>query len=269
MKSKYRGEGRRRLHLRVLEEFWIGGPVSTSRFDVDDALPRTQPEELEVFRDSDPFDQISGGQESGLLLRTDFSTEDAWQAFCSKLQDSEREFNEALQSDASPDQMEAEDSDSDDGTSDMESIPTPLIKVVNPVSTEHRLIFDNMSNLTALRLFNDVNIRLSPSPPPGTVQINPPNRLIDQAGWQEIYSGQNIWIYDAISNTDQCVRLVSQQGNMYGTATGDSWRARGTHIYELQFNITYLGMEIDFGGLDRWDYGERRRNLDEANRPIT
>ena len=114
--------------------------------------------------------------------------------------------------------MEAEeDSDSDDDT--VGSIPTPLIKVVNPTSTQDRLIFNNISNLTALRLLNDVDIRLSPSPPPGTTRINPPNRLIDQAGWQEIYSGMNIWIYDTLSNIDHCVRLVSQQGNVYGTAT--------------------------------------------------
>jgi hypothetical protein len=46
--------------------------------------------------------------------------------------------------------------------------------------------------------------------------------------------------------------------------SGDSWRARVTHICELQFNLTYLEMKIDFGGLDRWDYNERKRNLDEA-----
>jgi hypothetical protein len=49
--------------------------------------------------------------------------------------------------------------------------------------------------------------------------------------------------------------------------SGDSWRARGTHICELQFNMTYLGMKIDFGGLDRWDFSERRRNMDEASLP--
>jgi hypothetical protein len=27
-------------------------------------------------------------------------------------------------------------------------------------------------------------------------------------------------------------------------------------------------MQIDFGGLDRWDYAERKRNRDEANRTI-
>ena len=45
---------------------------------------------------------------------------------------------------------------------------------------------------------------------------------------------------------------------------GDSWRARVTHIYELQFNMSHLGMKIDFGGLDKWDFKERTRNLEEA-----
>jgi hypothetical protein len=45
---------------------------------------------------------------------------------------------------------------------------------------------------------------------------------------------------------------------------GDSWRARITHIPELQFNMAFLGMKIDFGGLDRWDAQERARNLAEA-----
>jgi len=276
VKSQFPNEGRRRWHLRVLEEFWTGASFSTSGLDVN-APATKQPLAPEVLQDGDPFDQLSEGQEIGFLLRTDFSNEDAWQAFCSNLRDSEREFAEALQPDdsnteerTSPGQgirMEAEeDSDSDN---DMDSIPTPLINVVNPASTEDRLIFNKMSNLAALRLLNDVDIRLSPSPPPGTTRIDPPNRLIDQAGWQEIYSGMNIWIYDTLSNVDHCVRLVSQQGNVYGTATGDSWRARGTHICDIQFNIIYLGMQIDFGGLDRWDYVERKRNLDEANWRIT
>jgi len=46
--------------------------------------------------------------------------------------------------------------------------------------------------------------------------------------------------------------------------SGDSWRARVTHIHELQFNMSYLGMKIDFGGLDRWDFDERKKNLEEA-----
>lgn len=45
---------------------------------------------------------------------------------------------------------------------------------------------------------------------------------------------------------------------------GDSWRARVTHVCELQFNMSFLGMKIDFGGLDKWDLAERERNLREA-----
>lgn len=32
--------------------------------------------------------------------------------------------------------------------------------------------------------------------------------------------------------------------------------------------MSYLGMKIDFGGLDRWDFSERRRNMDEATRVL-
>ena len=238
----------------------------------------------------DPFDQLLQSQELGLLLRTDFSDEDAWQAFCSNLCASEEEFAEALQPEVKEGILPEQDvtgSDSDESTNGLPT--TPLIKVINPATAEDRLVFHNMSNLSALRLFNDIDIRRSPNPPPGKARINPSSRLIDQAGWQEIYTGVTIWIYDSLSNIDQSVRLVSQQGGeLYGTATyvypvtheivciptphvtsGDSWRVRGTHICELQFSISCLAMTIDFGDLDRWDYGERQRNLVEANQLIT
>jgi len=108
---------------------------------------------------------------------------------------------------------------SDESTIPMSESLMGLIKVVNPAATTDRLVFNNMSNLSALRLLNDVDIRHAPTPPPGMARINPPNRLIDQGGWQEVYSGMTIWIYDTLSNTDQSVRLVSQRGDMYGTAT--------------------------------------------------
>jgi len=88
--------------------------------------------------------------------------------------------------------------------------------------------------------------------------------LIDQGGWQEIYLGKQLWIYDSRSNSDDCVRVVSQVGDFYGTATGDSWRARASHVCELQFSMTRQGLKIDFNGLDRWDQDERERNLAEA-----
>ena len=48
----------------------------------------------------------------------------------------------------------------------------------------------------------------------------------------------------------------------------DSWRARVGHICDLQINMCN-GMKINFGGLDGWDYNERRRNLTDVVLPLT
>jgi len=109
--------------------------------------------------------------------------------------------------------------DMNDSSSEESPDISPLIKIINAASPTLRALFNNISNLTALRLLNDVDIRPSPAPQTGTGRINPPHRLIDQGGWQEIYSGHTLWIYDAQSNVDQCVRLVSGQSDIYGTAT--------------------------------------------------
>lgn len=50
--------------------------------------------------------------------------------------------------------------------------------------------------------------------------------------------------------------------------SADSWRARVSHICELQVNLASGAMTIDFGGMDRWDYEERVCNLEEAVRPL-
>jgi len=46
--------------------------------------------------------------------------------------------------------------------------------------------------------------------------------------------------------------------------SGDSWRARVTHLCELQVNISNGAMTIDFGGVDKYTYEERVRNLRDA-----
>ncbi|KAH9171183.1 hypothetical protein EDB89DRAFT_2230207 [Lactarius sanguifluus] len=74
--------------------------------------------------------------------------------------------------------------------------------------------------------------------------------------------GCTLWIFDAHSRVDGCARLVSEAGDV---ATGDSWRARATHMAELQAGLAARALRIDFGGLDRWDYNERRRNMLEAD----
>jgi hypothetical protein len=35
----------------------------------------------------------------------------------------------------------------------------------------------------------------------------------------------------------------------------------------MQANIAFHGMKVDFGGMDRWDYPERVRNIEFANLP--
>lgn len=178
-------------------------------------------QDVNMEEDDDPFDRFSEGREFGLLLRTDFSNEEAWQSFCNQLEDNEKQLAEAIKADETPqtDSSRPEIIDSDDEDS-MEGVPFPIIKIlILDSSSPMMAMFNNISNLTALRLFNDVDIRPAPSPAAGQNRINTPNRLVDQAKWQEVYSGINIWIYDALSNTDKCVRLVHQEGDVYGTAT--------------------------------------------------
>ena len=45
---------------------------------------------------------------------------------------------------------------------------------------------------------------------------------------------------------------------------GDSWRVKVSHICELQVNISTGTILIDFGGMDKYTYEERVRNLREA-----
>ena len=176
--------------------------------------------------DPDPLDEVTRDMpELGLIVRTDFSDETSWEAFCARLQDSEKEFVDGTddvdectsKQPLQPSNMgEQDDSGSD---SEDENAPPAIFRIVNPSPAQERELLANASNLTILRLFNDVDVRPSPTPPRGTKRTNPPNRLVDKHGWQEFYRGKNVWIYDTKSNTDQCVRVVSQSGDMYGTAT--------------------------------------------------
>ncbi|KAJ7782895.1 hypothetical protein B0H16DRAFT_1709722 [Mycena metata] len=267
VKAQFPNEGRRKWTLRVLEEFWTSAGLESE-------LSAATTVAEEFLNDDDPFDAIVGdGPQLGLLLRTDFSNDDAWQSFCARLKSEEQDFIESVQPAAAPTEPAQGSSstadvemtnDSDSDSDDEEGLTAPIIKIIDPVGEQDRALVQNISNLRALRLLNDVDIRPAPSPPQGTKRYSPPNRLVDKNGWQEKYTGLTVWIYDARSNSDQCARLVSQEGDVYGTATADSWRARVTHMCELQFNMIYLGMKIDFGGLDRYDYPERKRNLEEA-----
>lgn len=263
IKSDFPGEGRRKRLLRAL-----------SAFLTDATPPTSQPTGMtleDITEDDDPFDSITNNGALGILLRTDFSDEAAWNIFALRVTGAEKELTDSLKSFHGSDDAQAPagatnlDIHEGDGPSSEEDDIEPnfeLIKIVNPATEDERELVKNLSNIACLRLFNDVDVRLIQRPPGQKPTV--PHPLVDWRGWQEIYTGLDLWIYDTLSNEDQCARVVSQQGDLYGTATGDSWRARASHIPELQFNRSYLGMKIDFGGSDRWDSYERRRNLGES-----
>ncbi|KAI0745812.1 hypothetical protein C8Q76DRAFT_790139 [Earliella scabrosa] len=331
IKSRFPGEGRRKWRLRVAELFWALSPEHKAAYLT--AISQNAPEaesieEADFTTDEDPLDEISDDAPGiGLLVRADYTNEDAWQAFSTRLQAAEAEFAaEMAARDADDDASMGNDaefeegreaqappsaaqgaapphpsssstdargdsamdtdpdgggagSDEDDEDDDRDArapggaspSPAAVFFVVNaPAGDPLRAALAGISNIGALRLLNDVDVRRAPAPPRGTKRLRPGNRLVDHDGWQEAYAGRTVWVYDARSNVDQCVRLVSQRGAaMYGTATGDSWRARVSHICELQVNLASGAMTIDFGGLDRWDYAERARNMEEAVRPVT
>ncbi|KAH9948524.1 hypothetical protein B0H21DRAFT_689880, partial [Amylocystis lapponica] len=210
----------------------------------------------------------------GVLVRTDFSNEHAWETFCARLREGEAEFaaEGPAQNDGTGEALPAEDAEMDDGDEgsdeEEEDGPFHIFSVVN-ASPPDRALFVDASNLAVLRLLNDVDVRRAPVPPPETKRIRPPNRLVDHDGWQEVYTGRTVWIYDAKSNADQCAKLVSRKAACTALRRhADSWRARVSHVCELQVNLASGAMQIDFGGLDRWDYDERLRNLEDAVRPI-
>ncbi|TFK75355.1 hypothetical protein BDN72DRAFT_885807 [Pluteus cervinus] len=262
IKTTFPGKGRRQWLLLALQEFWRNPFFITAQ----NLTPQMDIEH--ILEDDDPLDHIAETGELGILVRTDFSNEDAWNAFTTRLADSEKDLSESLRVSSNEDSQSSAPpaADADGGSiseSEEDHPPDHVIKAVDPATEQERTIVAGISNITALRLFNDVDIRPAPSRPVGVKRTNTPHPLVDSNGWQEIYTGPDIWIYDSLSNTDGCARAVSQQSDFYGTATGDSWRARASHLPELQFNKICLGMKIDFGGLDRWDANERRRNLAE------
>ncbi|GJE92156.1 hypothetical protein PsYK624_083090 [Phanerochaete sordida] len=281
VKARFPGEGRRKWRLRVAEQFFALPAEDKQKYAAAAPVPVAEAEDAEYCMDDDQLDNVTVDVPGlGIVLRTDFSNEDAWQAFHEKLQAAEAEFSSApdepMEAESSntgesskdkEQEMDQDDTEPDDAEAD-EDDNAPIFSVINPDAPEDRARLQGISNLTALRLLNDVDIRPAPAPAAGEKRIKPPNRLVDYHGWQEIYSGKTLWVYDARSNADQCVRLVSQQGAMYGTATGDSWRARVSHTCELQVNLASGAMTIDFGGQDRWDYPERVRNMEEAEKPV-
>ncbi|KAF7790352.1 hypothetical protein EIP86_001307 [Pleurotus ostreatoroseus] len=292
VRTQHPGEGRRKWRLRVADAFWAMSPEERAAYASNPPLTQAECAAAAFETDADPLDAHCGNAPGlGVLVRTDFADERAWAAFYEKLQAAEREFAEDVGEDADGDGEEGmavedasasgsgsasasmdvdnDENDSSDDESPGASSPTPIIHTLNPPPTSPlRPLLTHISNLTALRLLTDVAVRCAPAPPAGTKRIKPPNRLVEHDGWQEVYVGKTLWVYDARSNADGCVRLVSARGAGYGTATADSWRARVSHLCELQANLASGALTIDFGGMDRWDHAERARNMAEAATPI-
>ena len=189
----------------------------------------SQPEpndESDFFTDEDLFDEITDDEARGLgiLVRTDSSNNEAWRSFLAKLKEGEGEFSSSPNEKEDTDMHQSEPSDSaptpaSDGDSESSSgrDSGPIISILDP-SPEILPYFSEISNLTALRLLSDVDLRrLTISP--NVKRFDPPNPIVDFDGWQEIYHGKTLWIYDAMSNQDQCARLVSKRSDFYGTAT--------------------------------------------------
>lgn len=172
----------------------------------------------------------------GIVVRTDFTNDDAWSAVRSAIEAAERDGWKALSDDvAAADDDDADESsgseDNEDGDEDMEvDAETAANTSANaqPASdadtraliflTDER--FDALSNLGALRLLNDVRVARALQRPLSHVgKVPAPHRLVARDGLREVYVGPQLWIYDAQSNTDRTLRLVERAGAMYGTAT--------------------------------------------------
>ncbi|KAI0267011.1 hypothetical protein BC834DRAFT_872150 [Gloeopeniophorella convolvens] len=256
LKTQHRSLGRRALLLIAADEFWAldaraWAGVSPNPLEAQ-SLPWTgDSDELDADEDASP----------GIVVRTDYGagSDEAWATFCAALRDAEREFL-ADQADGptpttTPDGDAAMAEQDDDDGSDEEEGDGGELALFAPVSDPR---FEGISNLRALRFFFDVDARVAPAPHPN------PHRLTALRGLQETYDaqGRTLWVFDARSREDGCARLVSEAGDV---ATGDSWRARVTHMAELQAGLAARALRIDFGGFDRWDYAERQRNMEEAD----
>jgi hypothetical protein len=181
--------------------------------------------------DDDLFDEITDDEAPGLgiLVRTDFSNEEAWRSFLAKLKEGEDEFSPSTDEEQNTETNHQDepsaastsdvkmDDDEDDSDSSSDRDPGPIISILDP-GPEIRPYFSGISNLAALRLLSDVDLRKI-TVPPNVKRFNPPNPIVDYDGWQEIYHGKTLWIYDATSNRDQSARLVSKRSDFYGTAT--------------------------------------------------
>ncbi|KAI0036923.1 hypothetical protein K488DRAFT_40048, partial [Vararia minispora EC-137] len=270
--------GHRAIRLRAVDDFLALDPRSRKSYA---STVRTRDLETALYtRDLDPIDALLSDT-PGVIVRTDFSDSIAWASFLLTLVDAEKELLTDTVTDAgsgagpppssATQPVDADGDSSSDSGSDQDPAPSnppqlTFFSICDPVTADDQARLEGTCNLAVLRLVADADVRDAPPVPQGIKRIKPGHRLVDLGGLQEIYRGRGVWIYDEQSNVDGAVRMVNLEGDVYGTATGDSWRVRASHITEIQVNMAFHGMKVDFGGMDRWDYAERIRNLEFANR---
>ncbi|KAG8963050.1 hypothetical protein FRC03_003485 [Tulasnella sp. 419] len=289
IKSKFPDEGRRKWKLRSVDEFWKSAGAPSSKNPAEGA-------EAPWKSDADPFDLVDEDESGlvglrGIVVRTDYSDPAAWGKFKEVLEQSEKEGFEELraqvgdedvQSGASGEAEDVEMKATPEDEEDSEDEPESIFHIID-MPPDQQGVLENASNLTLLRLFCDVVVIPEWKPvrkdddglfsSTKTKEKNTPwskNRLAGLNGWKEGYEGRIIWVYDAQSNRDGSLRLID--GGLNGTSrssTGDSWRVKGSRIWELQVNMDAGALRVDFGGEDGWTYEERRRNYEHVEAWLT
>ncbi|EJD54498.1 hypothetical protein AURDEDRAFT_141344 [Auricularia subglabra TFB-10046 SS5] len=279
------GESRRQLKLVLAEQFW-----KLSK-DERNALPTSDGAQNPLAEISDPFDFADTTSSvvvktKGIVVRTDFTDDAAWASVREAIESAERDGWKNLSNDVEEggddDESDSGSSEGDGEAGEDEGMEADAETAANTAAnaqasssagndTDTRALifvtdtrFDQISNIGALRLLGDLHVARALNRPLDYVgKAPPPHRLVGRDGLREVYSGPQIWVYDVQSNKDRTLRVVLGAGAMYGTATGDSWRAKADHVWELHINMD-AGMVIDFGGRDNWTASERARNLREA-----
>ncbi|CAE6519288.1 unnamed protein product [Rhizoctonia solani] len=282
-RSNKPGASRRHLKLKLVEQFWTLDRTQKDE-QLKNAASMKEPTSFDPGSDTYDIPNLKDSRvigTRGIIVRTHLHLNDepAWNAFLTALEGLEKESLADIPSVQMESDSESEDEETDKSEDEemAEAAPPPItyesdaiFTVIDPVRQEtyHALRdrLSNASNVAILRLFNDVSIAPSPSPPDNMPKrIKPGHRLIDEDGFQEVYSGGRIWVWDQQSAKDQTLRLVSPRVFVYGDATGDSWRVKAAHMWELQLHLDG-GMKIGFSGGagTGWDMNERARNLKES-----
>jgi hypothetical protein len=176
----------------------------------------------------DPYDFVDNPDglvlRKGVIVRTDFTNDEAWNAVVQIINESEKSGAAELSqiADATPDEAgeSGSESESEDEEGDTEMAGSSALKeddaiafdssfIIYDPPADQRSLFTNASNLRLVRIFNDVDI--IGNPPPSKSQKRTAagvNKLVDFDGFHEVYDDRLIWVYDSSSNSEGSLRLV-------------------------------------------------------------